>query len=217
MTERTFRRYTNLPSALHILQNKCLTLLNPETWDDRNDAFLMAEYKRIKNLKTVLAVCLAVREETYHHWQVFSRGADGVCIEFDSEKLRNAFGRADGISHRLVDYQLLTDVNKMSDVDVESLPFMKRWPYGDESEYRAVYTNRDQDLSAYAVPIALNAITRITLSPWLPPALAHVVKDTLKSLPGCSGLKVYRSTLIDNEQWKKLTGRVVMPVAPLGS
>ncbi|MER8957698.1 hypothetical protein [Mesorhizobium sp. M0701] len=116
-----------------------------------------------------------------------------------------------------MDYQLITQVNKMADVDLERLPFMKRWPYGDESEYRAVYIDNDKELAAYAVPIELNAITRVTLSPWLAPALVPVVKETLKSLPGCSGLRVDRSTLIDNEQWKKLTGRVTIPVMPSGS
>jgi hypothetical protein len=216
MTERTFRRYTNLASALHILRNRCLTLLSPVTWDDRNDAFFMAEYKRLKEAKTILAICLAVREETYHHWQVFSRGADGVCLEFDSEKLRSAFNRAEGVRHRMVDYQLITQVNKMSDVDLDRLPFMKRWPYGDEREYRAVYIDKDKELPTYAVSIGLNAITRITLSPWLAPSLVPVVKEALKSLPGCSGLRVYRSTLIDNDEWKKLTGRVAIPVVPSG-
>jgi hypothetical protein len=51
MTERTFRRYTNLASALHILRDGCITLLSPETWDDRNDAYFMAEYKRLKKAK----------------------------------------------------------------------------------------------------------------------------------------------------------------------
>jgi hypothetical protein len=74
MTDVTYRRYTNLASLLHILRNRRLTLLSPETWDDKNDAFFLAEYKRIKELKTVLALCIAVREETYHHWQVFSHG-----------------------------------------------------------------------------------------------------------------------------------------------
>ncbi|MEI4507441.1 hypothetical protein WBQ88_12075 [Sphingopyxis sp. CCNWLW253] len=217
MTERTFRRYTNLASALHILSNKCLTLLSPETWDDRNDAFFMAEYKRLKAAKTVLAICLAVREETYHHWQVFSHGADGICLEFDSEKLRSSLDDAGGVRHQTVDYQLITEVSKMADVDLECLPFLKRWPYGDEREYRAVYVNNDEELPAFSVPIDLTAITRITLSPWLSPALVPVVKKTLKSLPGCSKLRIYRSTLIDNQQWKKLTGRVAVPIPPSGS
>ncbi|MCK4207395.1 DUF2971 domain-containing protein [Brucella pituitosa] len=211
MTENTLRRYTNLASALHILHNRCLTLLSPETWDDRNDAYFMSEYKRLKSVKTVLAICIADREETYHHWQVFSRGADGVCIEFDREELLAAFDAAGGISHRYVDYELVTKANAMREVDLEILPFTKRWPYGDEREYRAIYVNTDKEMLAFPVPLALAAIKRITLSPWLAPALVEPVKKTLKSLPGCNGLRIYRSTLIDNKPWKKLTGRVVPP------
>lgn len=216
MTKRTYRRYTNLASAMHILRNRCLTLLSPETWDDRNDAFFMAEYKRLKAAKSVLAICLAEREETYHHWRLFSHGADGVCLEFDRDKLLSSFERVNGVRHQLVDYELITSVSRMEDVDVERLPFMKRWPYGDEREYRAVYVDTEKDLASYPVPIELSAITRVTLSPWLAPALVPVVKEVLKSLPGCSKKEVYRSTLIDNNDWKKLTGRVALPVAPFG-
>ncbi len=214
MTERTFRRYTNLASALHILRHQSLTLLSPDTWSDRNDAFFMAEYKRLKGAKALLAICFAVREETYHHWQVFSHGMDGVCLEFDSQKLLSAFNRLECIQHRMVDYELVSNAIRMNDVDLERLPFMKRWPYGDEAEYRAVYVDEAVERSAYPIPIGLDAIKRITLSPWLAPSLVPVVKETIKSLPGCSRLRVYRSTLIDNEQWKKLTGRVAMPSLP---
>jgi hypothetical protein len=68
MAARTFRRYTDLASALHILHNSCLTLLSPETWDDRNDSYFVSEYKQLKGVKTLLAICIADREETYHHW-----------------------------------------------------------------------------------------------------------------------------------------------------
>lgn len=216
MTERTYRRYTNLASALHILRNKCLTLLSPETWDDRNDAFFMAEYKRLKRAKTVLAICLAEREETYHHWRLFSHGADGVCLEFDREKLLSALARAQGVRHQLVDYELVKNVNRMEDVNLENLPFMKRWPYGDEREYRAIYVDTERELTSFSIPIDLTMITRITLSPWLAPTLVAVVKEVLRSMPGCSTKEVYRSTLIDNNEWKKLTGRVTLPIAPSG-
>ena len=216
MTEQTYRRYTNLASALHILRNRCLTLLSPETWDDRNDAFFMAEYKRLKGAKTLLAICLAEREETYHHWRLFSHGADGVCLEFDREKLLSAFAAAPGVRHQRVQYELVANVTRMEDVDLERLPFIKRWPYGDEGEYRAVYVDTDRELASYAISIDLTSITRITLSPWLAPGLVPVVKEALRSLPGCARKKVYRSTLINNDEWKKLTGRVALPVAPSG-
>lgn len=214
MTERTLRRYTNLASTLHILHNRCLALLSPDTWDDRNDIYFMSEYKRMKGAKTVLAICIADREETYHHWQVFSRGADGVCIEFDRARLLAAFDAVEGVSHQYVRYELIKDTANQRDVDLESLPFTKRWPFSDELEYRAVYINAEKEVQTFHVPIPLSAIKRITLSPWLAPALVEPVKTTLKSVPGCGALKVYRSTLIDNKKWQKLTGRVMPPPTP---
>ena len=92
----------------------------------------MSEYKRLKGIKTVLAVCLADREETYHRWQVFSHRADGVCIEFDREKLLTAFDMADGETHRYVTYELVSNANSMRGVNLEIFPLIKCWPYGDE-------------------------------------------------------------------------------------
>ena len=209
MTKNALRRYTNLASTLHILRNRQLTLLSPETWDDRNDAFFMSEYRRLRNVKTVLAICLADRGETYHHWQVFSRGSDGVCIEFDRRQLLAAFSRVEGLNHRRVEYALMSTASSMNDVDLEILPFTKRWAYGDEREYRAVFVSSEEELTFFPVAIELASIKRITLSPWLAPGLVHAVKETLNSLPGCGDLKVTRSTLIDNKKWQKLTGRVV--------
>jgi hypothetical protein len=102
----------------------------------------------------------------------------------------------------------------MEDIDPERLPFMKRWPYGDEQEYRAIFSDEVEERVAFDVPIQLEAIRRITLSPWLSPALVPAVRSSIKDLPDCAALKVYRSTLIDNDQWKKLTGRVALPVVP---
>jgi hypothetical protein len=42
----SLHRYTNLAATIHMLCTKCITLLNPATWDDKNDAYFMAEYKR---------------------------------------------------------------------------------------------------------------------------------------------------------------------------
>lgn len=54
------------------------------------------------------------------------------------------------------------------------------------------------------LPISLSCISRITLSPWLSHPLAKAVKNALRSQKGCGKLKVYRSTLIENESWKQL-------------
>ena len=48
------RRYTDLPALLHLLTEQKLTLFDPKTWDDKNDAFYISLYKEKKKLKTVL-------------------------------------------------------------------------------------------------------------------------------------------------------------------
>jgi hypothetical protein len=213
MPTEILRRYTNLASAIHLLQTRKITLLDPSTWDDRNDAYFMSEYKRRTGAASVLAVCFAQSHQTYHHWRVFSHGSDGVCIDFDKDGLLGKFDHDACVQHGVINYTLLKHAKRMADVNIEQLPYLKRWPYSDEAEYRAVYIDRHASKPFHQVAINLGHINRITLSPWLAAPLAESVKSMLKAISGCSKIKVYRSTLIDNPEWKKLAGRVA-PVIP---
>src|SRR3954469_16827194 len=103
-------RYTNLAATIHLLQTRQITLLNPATWDDRNDAYFMAEYKRHKNAETVLALCFTSQNETYHHWRGFCHGSDGVRIEFDREPLVAAFKRKRDVRSGPMNYRTIKDV-----------------------------------------------------------------------------------------------------------
>src|SRR6187455_3028495 len=80
-------RYTSLPVLLDLLSERRITLLSPESWEDRNDAYYLERYKDVRARKSVLAVCFSMRQETFHHWRIFSSGSAGVCIEFDRERL----------------------------------------------------------------------------------------------------------------------------------
>ena len=51
--------------------------------------------------------------------------------------------------------------------------------------------------------LPVSTIDRVMLNPWLPKSVANQVMATIKGLEGCKSLKVYRSTLVDNEAWKK--------------
>jgi hypothetical protein len=168
----------------------------------------MSEYKRHKKSETVLALCFAESKETYHHWRVFSNGADGVRIEFEKENIISAFKNDLNIRTGNVEYKILKDVEKMKSIDVEKLPFLKRYPYFDEREFRIVYSDSRQAVEHKDYSIELAWIPRITLSPWMSASLVNSVRDTLKSIDGCAGLKISRSTLVDNENWKSLTARV---------
>lgn len=201
MSTTSIRRYTNIASALHILRNRCITLLNPAFWDDRNDAYYLAQYKQRIRAASVLALCFARASETYHHWRVFSSGGDGLCVEFDENKLIEAVNRDEAVTARNVIYKEIKDV-MATPVATDDLPFLKRIPYRDEQEFRLLYVSRAVAAEIYHIEMPISAISRITLSPWMAAPLADSVKDTLKGLPGCKRIKIYRSTLIENERWK---------------
>lgn len=158
MGKITLRRYTNLAATIHILQNKAISLLDPASWDDRNDTYFMDHYKSQKNLKTLLALCFAEASETYHHWKIFSSGFDGVCIEFDKNNLVAAMEKEAVIMADFVDYYQIKDL-KASPPLLERLIFAKRFPYTDEKEFRVVYQDKSESLPAKDFPIGTVKLT----------------------------------------------------------
>jgi hypothetical protein len=194
-------RYTSFAALLAMLQNREITLLSPGFWEDRNDAFTMSEYKSRKQLGTLLALCFSQAEETYHYWRVFTHGGDGVCITFRRAALLNAL-KTDGVRSGPVTYRKIADLPKLRP-RLEQLPFLKRVPYEDEREFRLVYEDRLAEIETRAFPIPLACISRVTLNPWTAPPLAKAMKTAIKAVAGCANLKVYQTTLLENDSWKK--------------
>ncbi|MFL9899643.1 DUF2971 domain-containing protein [Paraburkholderia fungorum] len=197
----SLRRYTNIPSLLHILQSRQITLLDPGKWDDSNDSDGMEVYRQQKKLQSVLALCFTETDETYHHWHVFAEGAGGACIVFDKDKLLDAFN-ASGVSHSSVKYKKL-EALKEQVLSLDEMPFTKRWGFRHEKEFRAIYESQTNKLSSYEVNIGLDVITRILLSPWLHKSLHQTTKAVLRSVKGCEKLQVRPSTLTGNLTWKQ--------------
>ena len=195
------RRYTNLAATLHILRKRVITLLNPASWDDRNDAYFMDQYKNQMSAQSVLALCFSQASETYHHWRVFSHGSDGVCLDFKSENLLSAFKNDKKIKSGLVTYKQIRDIEN-SRPDLEELPFLKRFPYRHEREFRIIYVDFDHVVDFKDYEITLDSIQRVNLSPWMPGTFSNAVKETIRSIDGCAKLKIVRSTLVENERWK---------------
>lgn len=206
-----FRRYTNLASVIHILKTSKITLLNPATWDDTNDSYFMSEYKRIIGAKTVLALCFADKAETYHHWRVFSHGSDGICIEFDKTQLLWAFEDEPNIKQGYMKYRQMLDLTDVKEMNAHELPFLKRYPYSDEREYRIIYSSSTDIVNYKDFEIDKDSIKKITLSPWIPRTIASSIRDILKSIDGCRDIPIATSTLIDNDSWKQLASRAKLP------
>ena len=202
-----FYRYTNLAAAIHLLKNKQITLLDPMSWDDKNEAFLMETYKERRNAKTVLALCFAEAAETYHHWKTFSNGPDGISINFEKDKLLSTFSRDNKIEHRHVRYIPMRKIETLS-LDISELPFLKRYPFRAEKEYRVIYVDTEALTKPKNYDINLSWIKWIRLSPWMPEPFVESVKKALRSISGCKKLKIVQSRVIRSEKWKNIASQV---------
>lgn len=202
MPNRYLWRYTELPALIHLLTERRLTLLDPQSWDDTNDSYFLALYKKQEKLETVLALCFSMDQETYHQWRVFAPGSGGVCIRFNRAPLIQAAMANGDVRASEVTYLQLDEMREKK-LRTTELPFLKRHAFKHESEYRMLYTSKKASHLTVGFDVQLTCINRITLSPWLNKSLAEHMKKFLRSIKGCEGLEILRSTLIGNEEWKR--------------
>ncbi len=202
--ETILKRYTDLPALLYILKNKWLTMLDPKTWEDKNDVHYMEQYKNAKSFEMLLALCFTKAPETYHHWKVFAGGTSGACIIFRRKELLECLDKKSGITHKRVQYLTLNEMIKsFSSVSlVDELPFVKRFGFQDEREYRVVYANEKKLPTTRNIPIPISCIERISLSPWIVKSLGNTLKETIRAIDGCKDIKLTKSTLINNSMWQ---------------
>lgn len=217
---RTIRRYTSIAGAIDTLRRRQLALLDPQTWDDRNDRHFMALYKEHRQASGLYALCATESPETYQHWRVFGGTADGACLELKREPLEESFAGDPRIRWGVVKYKRIADVQAMHASDRNDLPFLKRLPYEPECEYRIIAETSDPQAAALSLDIKLTWINRLYLNPWLPKPLADSVVQTIREFPGCSKLRIVRTTMLENARWKaagkRLAGKAVAPeVRPL--
>jgi len=151
-------------------------------------------------LTCLAALCFSEADETYHHWRIFAAGSSGVRIEFDRERLFAALDFVPEIRREKVEYRLIRDLKKGAPT-ISELPFLKRQPYENEDEYRLIYESKDIEQKTVDIPIPLNAIRRITLSPWMNKTVSKSMRQLIRTIPGCEKLSVPRSTLIGNDDW----------------
>lgn len=201
MSIRYLRRYTDLTSLVYLLAERKITVLDPELWEDKNDSHYLAAYRERAGLASVLALCFTEIAERHHYWQVFGHSSSGVCIQFNRRALLAAVRRRKGLIAKRVEYLRLSDL-RSSNLSVHRLPFIKRYAFRDEREFRFVFASATQRRTL-DIPIPLSCVDKITLSPWLPAALYPRVKELIRNIAGCDHLRVSRSTLLGNDEWKE--------------
>lgn len=203
-TERTSQkltRYTTLPVLLDLLRRKKIVLLDPSTWEDRNDAEIIIEYKKRKKISKLFAVCFSIGGETIHHWKTYANGISGCCIEFDEKKLLTSFQGIKGVRCDKVTYKKIKEI-KENKIKLESMPFTKRWPYRCENEFRILWEG-ETSRNTIDIDINLNSINKIMLSPKMPDNVRTSIKELLRDEIGDPSKKIKRSTLYESRSWIK--------------
>lgn len=200
------RRYTDLPFLFDYLRTKELALLSPKSWDDKNDSFFVDQYAKAYGLQSTFALCLTEAPETYHHWRVFTSGSSGVCIEFKKDDLIAHAQKIPDLRAEPVVYKTIKSLRAAKPLP-NQLPFLKRQAFSDEAEFRLFVARPGLSSEPIRFSIPANAVNRIVLSPWIPKTVSDQVKRTIKEIPSFKTVKVYRSTLVENEGWKQLAGQ----------
>ena len=209
VSNKPVHRYTSLASALHVLSSNSLTLLPTASWEDGNDREYMRIYSERAEVKCVLALCLTSASETNHHWSVFASGSDGVRLVMDRSKLQEAVSSDSSVEFLPVRYETLQRLRKKRP-EVSELPFLKRYPYRGEEEHRLLSRSKE-DIDSYQLTLPPGTVKEVVLSPRLHPDLVEVTKTAIKNASKiaengeCESVpKVYRSTLLSNDEWVEL-------------
>ena len=196
------RRYTDLPALLHLLLSEELTFLDPDRWDDRNDAYYLNRYRESNELETLLAICFTQAAETYHHWRVFCHGSSGVCLYFNHARLVGFLNKNLAIRSGPCIYRTMSAASRR-EIKPPELPYLKRAAFKDEREYRILFAQKHYGRKTVAtVRIPLTCLRKIVVNPWMPQPLFEATAATIYSFSRGAHIEVVQSTLIDNERWK---------------
>jgi hypothetical protein len=206
----SLKRYTELPFVLQILQSKSISLLNANSWDDKNDAHYVECYRKKSKLKSVLALCLTEASQTYHHWRIFSQGASGACIYFKRPDFLKWVSETAGLEGKKVLYKnikQLTEEVGNGKIELADIPYIKRKAYQNEAEFRLIFES-DKLKKIKTFPLPLSIIDRVVLNPWLPPSTVASLKLLIGKIDGCENIPVFRATIVQNDEWRKLADAI---------
>lgn len=194
-------RYTTLPVLLDLLKRRRLVLLDPKSWEDKNDSGVMLEYQHRRKAPRLFALCFSWGDETIHQWKAFAEGISGCCIEFDAQRLIASVKKVHGVRCRSVRYRRLPDL-KDGTITVGDMPFTKRWPYRCEDEFRVIWEGESEE-AFFEIEIELNMINKVTLNQRMPKQVYATIREYLHEAFADADQRISHSTLYENARWLK--------------
>jgi len=203
MSDTAYRKYTKYSVIYNILNKREIVICGYDRWDDKNDVNILDFYKRQKNLKSLFIYCLANDQETYHHWNTFSRTKindkndkleEGVCIKFDSINLDELFKNYD-FRRRTCRYCDRDRIDTYKKINLGDLPIFKRFSFKGEKEIRFIYENKNISKEKFTISnINISSlIDKIIFNPWIDDDCFDKKKKEL--------IKCFSSLNRENENW----------------
>ncbi|MFT3968374.1 MAG: hypothetical protein QM690_21100 [Sphingobium sp.] len=192
-----------------MLVSERLTLTSPAHWEDRNDLAFLEAYRAKRGVHHVFAMCFTQSPETFHHWGVFAKGMEGVRVDLDKRALLASLKDKPCFVWDDVRYKTLDQLDAIKAIRVGDLPFLKRYAFRDEREFRLLCESDEPMAERHDVPIDRGWIKCISASPWMPENLFQSIKSAIKALPGCDKVRFQRTTLRENDRWKTAVERIV--------
>jgi GTPase SAR1 family protein len=199
-------RFTSLQALYSMVEGGKLNFSDPRWWPDRNDSKLLDLYCKKKDI-SIRILCLAGDYETISFWTDYADNGNGCCIQFDRknllEKLDTLVQADPDVRHRKTMYLKFKEIKRFKKLQLDDIPFCKRWPYRYESEYRIIKEFAGYgkaDISASINICIRTDIEKITLGPNIDDeSFKEIREDLLKR-----GIKkVNRSTVLKSNTWFK--------------
>ena len=192
-------RFTTIPVLLDMLTRKKLVLLDPATWDDKNDSAIMEAYRSRQGVEKLFALCCSYGDETIHHWKTFSDGISGCRVKFAPKKLFDLLDTVDGVNYGPVKYRKMRKL-KAGMIAVQDIPFTKRWPYRCEAEFRIIWEGSTPN-NCFEIDFDLSIIQRITVSQRMPEQIHTTIRELLRGAFKDPTKRISQSTLYRNDIW----------------
>jgi hypothetical protein len=212
---KQLNRYTTLPVLLDMLKRKRLVLLDPTSWEDKNDSEILCVYKERRKVQKLFVLCFSYGRETIHHWKTYADGISGCCIEFDAKELIALLDKLEGVRYDIVEYKWIEAVDNAT-IEIKDIPFTKRMPYRCEEEFRIIWEG-DTSENCYEIPFDLQIIKKVTISQRMPDQVYNTIRESLQeTIPENMHEPIYedrrerstfseerinRSTLYQNDVW----------------
>ena len=114
-----------------------------------------------------------------------------------SRIISESFQGVKGIRWGDVTYKKIREV-KENTIEIDQIPFIKRYPYRVEKEFRILWEGRTKQ-DNFEIDINLNSINKITISQNIPDDVYITIMDLLREKIEDTQRKILRSTLYENK------------------